>query len=105
MQVLALLFAVFPLTVHSLDFEESIGDMLSQCNLYQHEASRANRAKHLCEKPDLDDDFTYLITPMETELGRRKFWCFLFMKDEYFKLRFKLWFSHSNYTVNAVSCF
>lgn len=84
-------------------YEESIGEMLSQCTLHQHNVQQANRTKHLCEKPDFDDDFSYFITPMETKYSRRKFLCFLFFKDEYFKLKFKLWFSHANYSVNAVS--
>lgn len=84
-------------------YEESIGEMLSQCTLFQREVQQVNRTKHLCEKPDFEDDFSYFITPMETKYSRRKFLCFLFFKDEYFKLKFKLWFSHANYSVNAVS--
>lgn len=102
MKILGLLLAALSM-VHSLDYDESIGEMLSQCNLYQHEVSKVSRVKHLCEKPDFDDDFSYFIEPMECEFSKRKFLCFLFFKDEYFKLRFKLWFSHSNYSVNAVS--
>lgn len=103
MNILGLLLLAVSL-VRSLDYDESIGEMLSQCNLYQHEVSKISRVKHLCEKSDLDDDFSYFIEPMESEFGKRKFLCFLFFKDEHFKLRFKLWFSHSNYSVNAVSC-
>lgn len=84
-------------------YEESIGEMLSQCNLYQHHVLDSNRTKHLCEKPDADDDFSYYVTEMETRYAKSKFLCILFFKGEGFKLKFKLWFSHANYTVNAVS--
>lgn len=84
-------------------YEESIGDMLSQCNLHQSDFFQANHTKHLCEKPDADDDFSYYITEMKTRYSQVKFMCLLFFKDEHFKLRFKFWFSHANYSVNAVS--
>lgn len=97
-------FLIFLSTCQAAVYDETIGDMLSQCNLYQHDVVIVNRTRHLCEKPDVDDDFSYFITPMETRYAKRKFWCFSFFKDEYFKLKFMMWFSHANYTVNAVSC-
>jgi hypothetical protein len=84
-------------------YQESSQDMLSQCNIYQHKVKETTRIKHLCEKPDFEDDFSYFITPMETKYSGRKFLCLSFFKDDQLKLKFKLWFSHSNYTVNAVS--
>lgn len=84
-------------------YEESIGEMLSQCNLYQREVFQANRTKHLCEKSDADDDFSYYITEIKTRYSQAKFLCLLFFKDEHFKLKFKFWFSHANFSVNAVS--
>lgn len=91
-------------TCDAFIYEDSISEMLSQCNIYQHEVNGANRTKHLCEK-SVDDDYSYFITPLESRHDGRKFWCFLFFKDEFFKLKFKFWFSHSNYSVNAVSDF
>lgn len=90
-------------TTPAAAYEESIGDMLSQCNLHQNDVFEANRTKNLCEKPDADDDFSYYITEMKTRYSQVKFLCFLFFKDENFKLKFKFWFSHANYFVNAVS--
>lgn len=84
-------------------YEESSDDMLLQCNQHQHRVLEKNRTRHLCEKPDVDDDFSYYITSLKTRFSGKKFWCFLFFKDENYKLKFKFWFSHSNYSVNAVS--
>lgn len=93
---------VLSIAVHVLAYEESTGELLSQCRLNR-EVHSVNRSRHLCEKPDVDEDFSYSITEMEARYSNQKFWCFSFVKEESFKLRFKFWFSHANYSVNAVS--
>lgn len=84
-------------------YEETLNEMLLQCNIHQNEVRQEDRVRHICEKPDFDDDFSYFISPLETQFSKRKFLCLSFFKDDQLKLKFKLWFSHSNYTVNAVS--
>jgi hypothetical protein len=84
-------------------YQESISEMLIQCNTYQSEIFADNRVNHQCEKDNFSEDFSYVIEPMETRYSKQKFLCFLFLKDELFKLKFKLWFSHRNFAVDAVS--
>lgn len=84
-------------------YEESIGDMLIQCNSHQSEVFADNRTAHLCEKDNFSEDYSYIISLMETRYSKKKFLCFVFLKDEIFKLKFKFWFSHSKFTVDAVS--
>lgn len=79
--------------------------MLVQCNAYQSEVFSDNRTKHQCEKDNFSENFSYVISGLETHYSKQNFWCFVFFKDDFFKLKFKLWFSHANYTVNAVSAF
>ena len=50
-------------------YEESIREMMFQCNIYQHEVSKENRPKHLCKKEDDDDDFSYYITTLESKFS------------------------------------
>lgn len=84
-------------------YEESISEMLIQCNSYQEQAMLKNRTVHDCEKIDPDGDFSYYITPMLTRYSERKFLCVLFFKDEYTRLDFKFLFTHGKYKVDAVS--
>lgn len=86
----------------ALVYEETMSDMLIQCNAYQSEIFE-NRTAHQCEKDNFNEDYSYVITPMETRYSKQKFLCFLFLKDDFFKLKFKFWFSHRNYAVEAVS--
>lgn len=87
----------------ALAYEETMSDMLIQCNAYQSEIFADNRTVHQCEKDNYNEDYSYVITPMETRYSKQKFLCFLFLKDDFFKLKFKFWFSHRNYAVDAVS--
>lgn len=87
----------------SISYQESIGEMLIQCNSYQSQIFDDNRTSHQCEKENFSEDFSYVIETMETRYSKQKFLCFLFLKDDYFKLKFKLWFSHENFAVDAVS--
>lgn len=84
------------------EYEESISDMLIQCNSYQNEVLFKNRTAHVCEKEDPDGDFSYYITPMKNRYSKREFLCVLFFKDEFSKLDFNLLFSHSQYKIDAV---
>lgn len=84
-------------------YEESISEMLIQCNGYQRQATLKNRTIHACEKEDPDGDFSYFITPMKTHYSQREFLCVLFFKDEHSKLDFELLFSHAKYQIDAVS--
>lgn len=101
--VLSCFLLVIPALSFASFYEESIDDMLAQCNQQQHQVLEKNRTRHLCEKPNIDDDFSYYITNLQARFSGKKFWCFLFFKDENYKLKFKFWFSHSDYRVNAVS--
>lgn len=87
----------------SQTFEESISDMLVQCNQYQSEIFSKNRTKHQCERENFSEKLSYVITELETEYSKQAFWCFLFLKNDPEKIKFKLWFSHKNYLVDAVS--
>lgn len=84
-------------------YEETISEMLIQCNSYQNQVMYKNRTVHDCEREDPDGDYSYYITPMTTRYSKRKFLCVLFFKDEYSKIDFKLLFSHGQYKVDAVS--
>lgn len=86
-------------------FEESQDDMLIQCNMHQTEIFAANRTVHECENNNYNEHYSFIITDMVTHYSKQKFLCFLFIKSETFKLKFKFWFSHKNYKVNAVSEF
>lgn len=96
-----LLFLIFAGT-SALLYEESISDLLVQCNSYQKQTSFKNRTAHSCEKEDPDGDFSYFITPMKTDYSKRDFLCVLFFKNSYSRLNFRLLFTHSNFTVDAV---
>lgn len=98
-----LLISLLTPTALSLGYEESISDMLIQCNGYQSQVFDDNRTAHQCEKDNFSEDFSYVITTMETHYSKQKFLCFVFLKDDRFKLKFKLWFSHKNFVVDAVS--
>lgn len=89
--------------VEAFVYEESISEILVQCNKYQHTLHFKNRTVHDCEKEDPDDDYSYFITPMETRYSKQQFLCVLFFKDEFTTLDFKLLFSHKNYKIDAVS--
>jgi hypothetical protein len=84
-------------------FEETMSDMLIQCNKHQSQMFDNNRTFHECENDNFSEDFSYVIEPMLTRYAKKRFWCFLFLKDDFFKLKFKLWFSHKNYHIDAVS--
>ena len=99
-QVLLLLLAIESL---SCSYEESTEDMLIHCNNYQIEMFNDNRTEHQCEKENFSEDLTYVITELETDYSRQSFWCFVFLKSDSVKLKFKLWFSHKNFMVDAVS--
>lgn len=86
----------------ALLYEESISDLLVQCNSYQKQINFKNRTAHSCEKEDPDGDFRYFITPMKTDYSKRDFLCVLFFKNSYSKLNFKFLFTHPNFTVDAV---
>lgn len=101
-QLLIFIFAIILQKSCSLAYEESISDMLIQCNSYQKQVGFKNRTVHSCEKPDPDGDYSYYITPMETHYSKRQFLCVLFFRDESSKLDFKLLFSHGRYTIDAV---
>lgn len=87
----------------SIDYQESTDDMLIQCNSYLSQIFDDNRTSHQCEKDNFSEDFSYVIETLETHYSKQRFLCFLFLKDDYFKLKFKLWFSHENFAVDAVS--
>lgn len=89
----------------SLGYQETTNEMLIECNAYQSQIFADNRTKHQCEKDNFSEDFSYVIEPMETRYSKQKFLCFLFLKNEFYKLKFKLWFSHKNFVVDAVSEF
>lgn len=91
-----------PLTTPHV-FSESTLDMLTQCNRYQTEMFADNRTTHSCETENYSESFSYVIEKLQTRYSKQHFWCFLFLKDEYFKLKFKLWFSHKDFIVDAVS--
>lgn len=96
--------ACFRLTcASSFVYEESISDMLVQCNSYQSQMFDDDRTTHHCEKENFGANFSYVITEMETRYSKKSFWCFLFLKDDFYKLKFKLWLSHRDYFVDAVS--
>ena len=84
-------------------YEESISEMLIQCNSYQYEIFSENRTVHQCERDNFSEDYSYVIEPMQTRYSKQKFLCFLFLKNDFSKIKFKLWFSHKNYDVDAVS--
>lgn len=84
-------------------FEESISDMLIQCNQYQSQIFSKNRTENQCERDNFSEKLSYVITELETEYSKQTFWCFLFLKNDAEKVKFKLWFSHKNYLVDAVS--
>lgn len=94
-------FLVFEGT-SALLYEESISDLLVQCNSYQRQTSFKNRTAHSCEKEDPDGDFRYFITPMKADYSKRDFLCVLFFKNGYSRLNFRLLFTHQNFTVDAV---
>jgi hypothetical protein len=103
MKFLLLFALVFLFKPSAFAYEESISEMLVQCNSYQDQALLKNRTVHDCEKEDPDGDFSYYITPMVTRYSKRQFLCVLFFKDEYSKLDFKLLFSHGQFQIDAVS--
>ena len=103
MKAFLMLIVVFCTNTFASVYEESISEMLVQCNGYQEQAVLKNRTVHDCEKEDPDGDFSYFITPMVTRYSEHQFLCVLFFKDEQSKLDFKLLFSHGNYKVDAVS--
>lgn len=106
MKAFQILIAILAISLHKsclLAYEESISDMLIQCNSYQKQVMFKNRTAHSCEKPDPDGDYSYYITPMETHYSKRQFLCVLFFKDELSKLDFKLLFSHGQYTIDGVT--
>lgn len=86
----------------ALLYEESISDLLVQCNSYQKQTVLKNRTAHSCEKEDPDGDFRYFITPMKADYSKREFLCVPFYKNSYSRLIFKLLFTHPNFTVDAV---
>lgn len=85
------------------EYEESISEMLIQCNSFQDQTMLKNRTVHHCEKQDPDGDFSYYITPMLTRYSEREFLCVLFFKDEFARLDFKILFTHGKYKIDAVS--
>lgn len=102
------LLCVFLLTLGlkntiSVLYEETLNDKLVQCNMYRSNAFSANRTKHQCEKDNYGGNFSYVITELKSHYSNQTFWCFIFIKEDYFKLKFKLWLSHRDYHVNAVS--
>lgn len=99
--ILFLLLFVSPALM--LAYEESISDMLMKCNEYQSEVFSDNRTAHQCEKDNFSEQFSYVIQEMETHYSKKKFLCFVFFKENLFKLKFKIWFSHKNFAVDAVS--
>lgn len=102
---LLLLFATFFVghLTSSEAYEEFISDMLVQCNQYQSEMFSKNRTGNQCERENFSEKLSYTITELETEYSKQTFWCFLFLKNDPEKIKFKLWFSHKNYLVDAVS--
>lgn len=97
---LTVLFCVFNFSV---SYEESISEMLIQCNSYQSEIFAENRTVHQCEKDNFNEIFSYVIEPMQTRYSKQRFLCFIFLKDESHKVKFRLWLSHKNFDVDAVS--
>lgn len=102
-----LLFSVFFMAIFhgnsAHNYEEPISDMLIQCNSYQSQIFSENRTVHQCERDNFSEDYSYVIEPMQTRYSKQKFLCFLFLKNEFSKLKFKLWLSHKNFDVDAVS--
>lgn len=88
----------------SLDhvYEESISDLLVDCNAYQSQLKFNNRTVHSCEKKDPEGDFSYHITPLTAKYSERIFLCVLFFKNDYTNLDFKLLFSHAQFNIDAV---
>lgn len=105
MKIYLILVASLVLRPVALVYQESLSDMLIQCNKYQSEFFSDNRTTHQCERENFSENFSYVISQMETHYSKKSFWCFLFLKEDYFKLKFKLWFSHKHYDVDAVSNF
>lgn len=97
--------SVFLIESIALNYQESMSEMLIQCNSYQSEIFSENRTTHQCERENFNEQFSYVIQPMQTRYSRQKFLCFLFLKDESYKLKFRLWLSHKNYDVDAVRKF
>ncbi|KAG5684381.1 hypothetical protein PVAND_013616 [Polypedilum vanderplanki] len=82
-------------------FNEDYDDMLIQCSMYEKNMPNV-RDKHLCEQDYNDDDFLYYITILKTSYSGNEFLCIYFRKiEEETKLRFKIWFSHENFSINA----
>lgn len=84
-------------------YEESIIQLLVECNAYQDQVHFKNRTVHACEKEDPDEDYSYYITPMITQYTKREFLCILFFKNDDVQLDFKLLFSHAKFDIDAVS--
>lgn len=103
MKKLAVVCCLLSLLLLSSCYDESISEMLIQCNRHQMQMFDDNRTAHECEKENFSEDFSYVISQMETSYTKKKFWCFLFLKDDFFKLKFKLVLSHKNFYVDAVS--
>ncbi|XP_070495638.1 U21-ctenitoxin-Pn1a-like [Chironomus tepperi] len=81
-------------------FNESHDDMLIQCRMNIKNLPK-KREKHICEKENFDDDFDYQIANMEAPYSGQNFMCISFEKAQDQKLKFKLWFSHEKFTINA----
>lgn len=101
--LLRLLVIVSFILIAKSQYEESIGDLLIECNAYQSKVHFKNRTTHPCEKEDPDGDFRYFIEPMKTRYSNRDFLCVLFFKNEFSQLKFKLLFSHAQFAIDAVS--
>lgn len=102
MSLRLLLIASFISFVKCQVYEESINDLLVECNAYQSKVHFNNRTAHPCEKEDPDGDFRYFIQPMKTRYSKRDYLCVLFFKNEFSSLDFNLLFSHAQFAVDAV---
>lgn len=84
------------------EYEESIDDLLVQCNAYQSQLESKNRTNHACEKKDPDREFSYHIMSMKAEFTKRDYLCALFFKTDYISLDFEFLFSHAQFNIDAV---
>lgn len=99
------LFLLFFMTLQvslSLEvvYEESMNELMTMCNDYQSQVNFINRSAHACEKIDPDGDFSYYITSMTTQYSEREF---LFFKNDYTNVNFRLLFSPAQFEIVAVN--
>lgn len=88
-------------SVITLNYEESLADMLTQCFEYQEKIFDGSRQPHECEKENFNGNFSYTIQSMTSRNSKQKFHCFHFLKSPSTHLKFKIWFSHKNIKIDG----